>query len=99
MPEKNEIVRIHMWVTGRVQGVGFRAHVEYQARQVGGVTGWVRNIGYDVVEVIAEGERGSVERFAGLVKQGPRGALVNASRLEEESPTGEFSEFGVRRSL
>ena len=98
MPE-NEIIRIHMWVTGRVQGVGFRAHVEYHARQVGGITGWVRNVGYDVVEVIAEGERSSVERFAKLVKQGPAGAHVNESRLEDETPTGEFSDFSVRRSL
>ncbi len=98
MPE-NEIIRIHMWVTGRVQGVGFRAHVEYHARQVGGITGWARNVGYDVVEVVAEGERSSVERFAKLVKQGPAGAHVNESRLEEETPTGEFSEFSVRRSL
>ncbi len=88
-----------MWVTGRVQGVGFRAHVEYHARQIGGVTGWVRNVGYDVVEVLAEGERSSVERFSELVKQGPRGAYVSESRLEEEAPTGEFSEFSVRRSL
>ena len=99
MAEKQEIIRIHMWVTGRVQGVGFRAHVEYQARQVGGVTGWVRNVGYDVLEVVAEGEQGFVERLVELVKQGPRGAIVNETRLEEESPTGEFSEFGIRRSL
>lgn len=98
MPE-NEIIRIHMWVTRRVQGVGFRAHVEYHARQVGGITGWVRNVGYDVVEVVAEGERDSVERFSALIKQGPRGALVNESRLEEETPTGEFSDFSVKRSL
>ena len=99
MPEKNETICIHMWVTGRVQGVGFRAYVEYNARQVGGVTGWVRNVGYDAVEVIAEGGRDSVERFAELVKQGPRGAHVNESRLEKETPTGEFSEFSIRRSL
>ena len=99
MPEKNEIIRLHMWVTGRVQGVGFRAHVEYHARQVGRVMGWVRNVGYDVVEVLAEGERSSVERFAELVKQGPPGAHVNESRLEEELPTGEFSAFSVKRSL
>lgn len=99
MPEKNEIIRLHIWVSGHVQGVGFRAHVEYHARQVGGIAGWVRNVGYDVVEVLAEGQRGSVERFAGLVKQGPRGAHVNESRLEQETPTGEFSEFTVKRSL
>lgn len=99
MPGNHEIIRIRMQVTGRVQGVGFRAHVEHHARQVGGITGWVRNVGYDVVEVLAEGERSSLERFAGLVKQGPAGAHVNESQLEEDAATGEFPDFKVRRSL
>ncbi|MBI1794491.1 MAG: acylphosphatase [Chloroflexi bacterium] len=99
MSESNEIIRVHVWVVGRVQNVGFRAHVEYHAREIGGVTGWVRNVGYDVVEIVAEGERSFVERFIGLVKQGPRGARVDESRLEEETPTGEFAAFEVRRSL
>lgn len=99
MTEKNDIIRIHMWVTGRVQGVGFRAHVEYHARQIGAITGWVRNVGYDVVEVVAEGDQDSVQKFIGFVKQGPVGAIVNELRLEDETPTGEFSDFSVRRSL
>ena len=52
----NENVRAHVWVQGTVQNVGFRAYVEAQAHQVG-VTGWVRNVGYDTVEAVAEGER------------------------------------------
>ncbi|HSG44130.1 MAG TPA: acylphosphatase, partial [Anaerolineales bacterium] len=44
-----DIVRAHVWVKGRVQGVGFRAHVEYGARQIGGLTGWVRNVGWTTV--------------------------------------------------
>ena len=53
----DEKVRAHVWVKGRVQGVGFRAHVEYGARQIGGLTGWVRNVGDETVEAVAEGER------------------------------------------
>ena len=56
-----ERVRIYLRIKGRVQGVGFRAHVEYGARQIGGLTGWVRNVGYDTVEAIAEGDRAKVE--------------------------------------
>jgi acylphosphatase len=92
-------VRAHVWVKGRVQAVGFRAHVEYHARQIGGLTGWVRNVGYDTVEAIAEGERRKVERFIEMVKQGPRGARVDESKVEWENPTGEFQEFGVKRSI
>lgn len=99
MDNQSELVRAHIWVKGRVQGVGFRAHVEYSARQVGGVTGWVRNVGYDTVEAVAEGERGNVERFIEMMKQGPRASRVDESTVEWENVTSEFREFGVRRSL
>ncbi len=98
MPNQNEIVRAHVWVKGRVQNVGFRAHVEFFAAQIG-VTGWVRNVGYDTVEAVAEGEREKIDRFIEARKEGPRGARVDESRIEWESVTGEFSEFGVKRSL
>lgn len=94
----NEPVRAHVWVKGLVQGVGFRAHVEYYARRTG-VTGWVRNVGYDTVEAVAEGEREKVERFIGMMKEGPRMSRVDESRVEWEEATGEFGEFGVRRSM
>jgi len=92
-------VRAHIWVKGRVQGVGFRAYVEYSARQISGLTGWVRNVGYDTVEAIAEGERVAVERFIQMMKDGPRGSRVDESKVEWEKPTGEFDRFGVKRSM
>lgn len=93
------LVRAHIIVKGRVQGVGFRAHVEYHARQIGGLTGWVRNVGYNTVEAVAEGEREKVERFIEMVKQGPSMSRVDESTVERGDVTGEFREFGVRRSL
>ncbi|NJC94754.1 MAG: acylphosphatase [Anaerolineales bacterium] len=98
-PLRDEVVRAHVWVKGRVQGVGFRAHVEYAARMVGQVTGWVRNVGYDTVEAVAEGERGKVEQFIEMMKQGPSMSRVDESTVEWEDVTGEFREFGVRRSM
>ena len=98
MPEQSEILRAHVWVMGRVQGVGFRAHVEYYARQIS-VMGWVRNVGWDTVEAVAEGERAQLDRFIEMMKKGPPGSRVDESRLEWEIPTGEFGEFGVKRSL
>ena len=87
----SNIVRAHIQVKGRVQGVGFRAHVEYCARQIGGLTGWVRNV--------AEGERGNVERLIEEMKQGPRASRVDESKVEWETPKGEFDRFGVKRSI
>ena len=99
LPENDQSARAHIWVKGRVQGVGFRAHVEYSARQIGGLTGWVRNVGYDTVEAVAEGGRASVERLIEAMKRGPGSARVDESRVEWEEPTGEFAQFGVRRSM
>jgi acylphosphatase len=96
---ENNIVRAHVWVKGRVQGVGFRAHVEYRARQIGGLTGWVRNVGYDTVEAIAEGDRSKVEQFIEMIKEGPRASHVDDSKIEWEKPTREFERFGVKRSI
>ena len=99
MPDTtSDLVRAHVWVKGRVQGVGFRAHVEYSARKTG-VTGWVRNVGYDTVEAVAEGERAKVEQFIEWMKQGPRAARVDESKVVWENPTGEWREFGVKRSM
>jgi acylphosphatase len=94
----NRRVRAHVWVKGRVQGVGFRAHVEYSARQIGGLTGWVRNVGYDTVEAIAEGDHTNVERLIQMMKNGPSSSRVDETKVEWEEPTGEFLQFGVRRS-
>jgi len=93
----NEMKRAHIWVKGRVQGVGFRAHVEFYAAQIG-VTGWVRNVEYDTVEAVAEGTPAQVDQFIEMVRQGPRMSRVDESRIEDESVTGEFIGFGVKRS-
>ena len=99
LSEGSQRVRAHIWVKGRVQGVGFRAHVEYLARQIGGLTGWVRNVGYDTVEAVAEGQRVNVERLIDVMKEGPSTSRVDESKVEWEEPTGEFDRFGVKRSL
>ena len=92
-----ERARIHIWVQGRVQGVGFRAFVHYHA-EAQGLTGWVRNIGYDQVEVVAEGERARLESFCRVVQSGPPGSRVVESRLEWENHVGEFLDFNIRSS-
>lgn len=96
---ENKVVRAHIWVKGRVQGVGFRAHVEYHARRVGGLTGWVRNVGDDRVEAVGEGDHAKVEQLIQIMQNGPRGSRVDESKVEWENPTGEFDRFGVKRSL
>jgi len=94
----NESIRVHIWVKGRVQAVGFRAHVEYYALQIG-VLGWVRNIGWDTVESVAEGTREQVDQFIEMVKTGPPSSRVDEARVEYEPTTGRLSGFSVKHSL
>jgi acylphosphatase len=93
-----EPARVHIWVTGRVQGVGFRAFVQ-QSGALFGLVGWVRNVGYDQVETVAEGPRPVLLKFIEVVSRGPRASKVDEARSEWEVPTGEFQEFGVKYSL
>ncbi len=97
MTKQDEILRMHVWVKGRVQAVGFRAFVQQNAAQIG-LTGWVRNVGYDTVEAVAEGTGEQIERFTQMVKRGPGFSQVDESREEREQATGEFERFQVRAS-
>ncbi len=98
MADNDHLQRVHVVVKGRVQGVGFRAHVQYSGRQIG-VTGWVRNVGYDTVEAVGEGERAKLDRFVEAVKSGPVGSQVDEAEVEWQNATGEWSDFQMRRSL
>ena len=97
MDDASERGRVHVWVSGRVQGVGFRAYVQQNAYHIG-VTGWVRNVGYDTVEAVAEGTAEQIERFLAAIKRGPTGSRVDEAREQREAVTGEFASFGVRSS-
>jgi acylphosphatase len=91
----NDQARLHLWVTGRVQGVGFRAFVQQSASWFG-LTGWVRNVGYDQVETVVEGPRAALEQFMQAVFTGPSPSRVDESRLEWGTPTGKFKWFEIR---
>ncbi len=97
MKTENERGRIHAWVRGRVQGVGFRAFVIDSAQRLG-LTGWARNVGWDTVEVVAEGSPAALDALIETIKTGPRASRVDECRVEEETPTAEFSRFEMRSS-
>ena len=86
--------RLHASISGRVQGVGFRAFVLEQANRFV-VTGWVRNRWDDTVEVIAEGERAKLEKFLSALQRGPGMAFVAKVKVDWEPARGEFSRFSV----
>ncbi len=96
-PMPDDPVRLHLIVSGRVQGVGFRAFVQALAAR-SGLSGWVRNLGYEQVELTAEGGRPTLENFAGQVKEGPPGSRVDDAVAEWLTYSGEFKGFVVRSS-
>lgn len=67
---------VHLLVSGRVQGVGFRYFVQ-QAADALGVAGWVRNLGDGRVEAVLLGEAEAVQHVLDQIGRGPRGARVD----------------------
>jgi len=89
-----ESARIRVLVRGVVQGVGFRYFVLRTARDLG-LRGFVKNLRDGSVEVVAEGPRGALERFARDVSDGPGHAVVRDVEQEWSEPSGEFESFEV----
>ena len=87
--------RIHIFVTGRVQGVFFRQSTRVIAIK-NNVNGWVRNLDDGRVEIVAEGEKQNIESLTNWCKTGPANSRVDEFELSEENYTGEFENFEVR---
>jgi acylphosphatase len=89
--------RLHAFILGHVQGVGFRAFVRDRAEELD-LTGWVRNTFAGDVEVCAEGPREDLERLRDWLRTGPRGSFITELRQEWEPPTDEFTYFEIVRT-
>ncbi|WP_435076669.1 acylphosphatase [Halococcus sp. AFM35] len=87
--------RAHVFVTGRVQGVSYRANTRDTAREAG-VDGWVKNLDDGRVEAVFEGEEESVERLVEWCHSGSPAAEVESVDAEYGDPEG-LSGFEVRR--
>ncbi len=75
-------IRKHALVTGRVQGVSFRAHTQEQARQRG-LHGWVHNLPDGSVELEAQGAPSAVEELLAWCRQGPDQAQVDSVDVKD----------------
>jgi len=86
--------RVHLFIDGRVQGVGFRHFTKKTARNLG-VNGWVRNLHDGRVEAVFEGKDDRVEEAVKAVKKGPPLSYVSDVNMEKEEYHGEFNSFRV----
>jgi acylphosphatase len=88
------LVRVRVFVGGRVQGVAYRFFAEKYAGRMA-ITGWARNLPDGRVEVLAEGSGLNIEAFLERLREGPRLARVDSFTVQREGSTGEFSDFQV----
>lgn len=91
----SDYARLSGFVSGVVQGVGFRIFVQRLAYRYG-LTGWVRNLPDDRVEFLAEGPRSMLEQFLEAIKVGPPAAHVSDVKIAWDKYSGEFKEFRIR---
>jgi acylphosphatase len=85
-------------VTGRVQGVGFRAFLAHAAARLQ-LSGFARNRGWNEVETLVAGEATTLEDFARLARRGPPGAQVETYREEEAAVKDARAGFVVAPSV
>lgn len=95
MQRKDSKIRVRLLVSGRVQGVFFRAGALKKARELG-LTGWVHNTIDGKVECVCEGEEERVEQFVAWCNEGPQPARVESCEVAQEKYQGEFEGFEVR---
>lgn len=88
------LVRAHIIVSGRVQGVFFRSETQDEAHRQN-VTGWVRNLPDRSVEAVFEGEKDRVDALIEFCRMGPPGARVAKVAVAWENYTGEFKIFSI----
>jgi acylphosphatase len=86
--------RVHVIVSGRVQGVGFRVSTAAEARRLG-VTGWVRNRADGAVELEAEGAGDRIASLLAWCEKGPPHARVINVAFEERAATGADAGFAI----
>ncbi len=81
-------------ISGRVQGVAFRANTQRMARQLG-LSGWVRNLPDGQVEALFEGDEEAVERAVDWCRVGPPAAHVTQVKVEYGPYSGRYTDFSI----
>ena len=87
--------RVHVFYSGRVQGVGFRMTEEETARSFE-VVGWVKNLRDGRVEVVAEAEEPALKRFLQALQDGPMKNFIQRTEIAWGVATEAFDEFETR---
>lgn len=87
--------RVRVYISGKVQGVFFRAYTKEEADKLG-IKGWVRNLPDGRVEALFEGPAEAVEEMIKWCHRGSPSSKVTSVEVEEEPYRGEFKDFSIR---
>lgn len=93
--KSSERVRLDATVRGLVQGVNFRWFAQRRANALG-LGGFVRNLPDGSVQVVAEGDRETIELLLQSLREGPSHASVESVDTAWGTPNGEFHRFEIR---
>ena len=91
----NPLIQIHVLIGGKVQGVGFRNFTVRNARRIGGIKGYVKNLRDGRVEIVAEGHKFDLDKLVRRVQRGPRAAKVEKVEKEERPFSGKYGKFEI----
>ncbi|MBN2096693.1 acylphosphatase [Candidatus Peregrinibacteria bacterium] len=89
------MIRVHLTISGRVQGVFFRAHTQEKAEELG-VKGWVANEADGTVSVVAEGPENKVNNLVDWCHGGPSTSQVEKVEIDHAPYMEEFDDFHIR---
>lgn len=87
--------RLHLYVSGRVQGVFYRARTAEKAVSFD-LTGWVRNLPDGRVEALFEGDEKHLESMIEWCRRGPQRSRPEGLEIHWRDYGGEFKEFEIR---
>jgi acylphosphatase len=87
-------IRIHVLISGRVQGVFFRSETKSKAKNLD-IKGWVKNLPDDRVEVVAEGEKDKIEELIQFLKKGTLASRVDNVDVKIGDFKDEFEDFDI----
>jgi acylphosphatase len=88
--------RIHLIISGDVQGVGYRAWVRREALKLN-LSGWIKNREDGAVELRAEGVEVALQKLIDLCKKGPEVGWVKEVSVKWNDYTGEYKTFEIVR--
>ena len=92
--DSSDYIRVHLIISGKVQGVYFRKHTQDISLQ-NNVYGWVKNLLNGDVECVLEGLKSNIDKVMIWCHQGPPNSRVDNVEIKYEEFTGHFNEFKI----